>query len=143
MHSTISEVENWDQFSSCWREFDHAAHYCHLPPRLCGQYAQQLLSWTDGRGQIYWPDYSGETRLSYHQYMRISDHLTSGLYYKHMTIINYASNVIKKLGASLTDDASHHLQLSCVYSTRVYSTGHRSLNQGKLNAQCCFYDVFL
>jgi hypothetical protein len=62
---------------------------------------------TDG-GQIYWPGHSGETgetRLSHHKHMRISDHLSSGLYYKHMTIINYASNVIKKLGASLTDDA--------------------------------------
>ncbi len=29
----------------------------------------------------------------------------SGLYYKHMMIINYASSIVNKLGASLTDDA--------------------------------------
>jgi hypothetical protein len=36
------------------------------------------------------------------------------LYYKHMTIINYDSSIINKLGASLTDDErviiyAHHL----------------------------------
>jgi hypothetical protein len=30
---------------------------------------------------------------------------TSGLYYKHMPIINYASSIFNKLGASLIDDA--------------------------------------
>jgi hypothetical protein len=30
---------------------------------------------------------------------------TSGLYYKHTTIINYASSIINKLEALLTDDA--------------------------------------
>ncbi len=30
---------------------------------------------------------------------------TSGLYYKHMTIINYASSIVNKLEALLTDDA--------------------------------------
>jgi len=30
---------------------------------------------------------------------------TSGLYYKHMTIVNYASSVVNKLEALLTDDA--------------------------------------
>ncbi len=29
----------------------------------------------------------------------------NGLYYKHMTIVNYASIIVNKLGASLTDDA--------------------------------------
>ncbi len=29
---------------------------------------------------------------------------TSGLYYKHTTIVNYDSSVINKLGALLTDD---------------------------------------
>jgi hypothetical protein len=29
----------------------------------------------------------------------------SGLYYKHMTIVNYASSIINKLDALLTDDA--------------------------------------
>jgi hypothetical protein len=32
-------------------------------------------------------------------------HLTSGLYYKPMTIVNDDSRVINKLEASLTDDA--------------------------------------
>jgi hypothetical protein len=31
--------------------------------------------------------------------------VTSGLYYKHTTIINYASSVVNKLGALLTDNA--------------------------------------
>ncbi len=30
---------------------------------------------------------------------------TSGLYYKHMTMVNYASSVVNKLEALLTDDA--------------------------------------
>jgi len=30
---------------------------------------------------------------------------TSGLYYKHTTIVNYTSSVINKLEALLTDDA--------------------------------------
>jgi hypothetical protein len=30
---------------------------------------------------------------------------TSGLYYKHTTIINYASSIVNKLEALLTDDA--------------------------------------
>ena len=31
--------------------------------------------------------------------------LLSGLYYKHTTIVNYASSVVNKLEALLTDDA--------------------------------------
>jgi hypothetical protein len=39
---------------------------------------------------------------------------TCGLYYKHMMIVNYASSVINKLEALLTDDArvviyNHHV----------------------------------
>ncbi len=30
---------------------------------------------------------------------------TSSLYYKHITIINYDSGIVNKLGASLPDDA--------------------------------------
>jgi hypothetical protein len=30
---------------------------------------------------------------------------TSGLYYKHITIVNYDSSITNKFGASLTDDA--------------------------------------
>jgi hypothetical protein len=30
---------------------------------------------------------------------------TSGLYYKHMTIVNYASNIVNNLEALLTDNA--------------------------------------
>jgi hypothetical protein len=40
--------------------------------------------------------------------------LTSGLHYKHMTIVNYASSVVNKLEALLTDDTrvliyDHHV----------------------------------
>ncbi len=45
---------------------------------------------------------------------------TNGLYYKHVTIVNYASMGVNELKASLNDDASHHLR-----SSYVYSTGHR------------------
>jgi hypothetical protein len=31
--------------------------------------------------------------------------LTCGLYYKHITIVNYNSSIVNKFGASLTDDA--------------------------------------
>jgi hypothetical protein len=31
---------------------------------------------------------------------------TSGLYYKHLMIVNYDSSIINKFGASLTDDAA-------------------------------------
>jgi hypothetical protein len=31
--------------------------------------------------------------------------VTSGLYYKHITIVNYDSSIVNKFGASLTDDA--------------------------------------
>jgi hypothetical protein len=39
---------------------------------------------------------------------------TSGLYYKHMTIVNYASSIINKLEALLTEDTrviiyDHHV----------------------------------
>ncbi len=35
------------------------------------------------------------------------EHLNfSGLYYKHTMIVNYASSIVNKLGASLTDDTS-------------------------------------
>jgi hypothetical protein len=44
---------------------------------------------------------------------------TVACYYKPMTIVNDDSRVVNKLEASLTNDASHHLQLS-----RVYSTSH-------------------
>ncbi len=30
--------------------------------------------------------------------------MTSGLYYKHLMIVNYDSSIINKFGASLTDD---------------------------------------
>ncbi len=39
---------------------------------------------------------------------------TSGLYYKHITIVNYDSSSVNKFGATLTDDArvaiyDHHM----------------------------------
>jgi hypothetical protein len=50
--------------------------------------------------------------------------LTSGLYYKHMTILNDDSSIVNKLGASLTDDTrviiyNHHMFI-------VQSTGKQS-----------------
>jgi hypothetical protein len=40
--------------------------------------------------------------------------VVSGLYYKHVTIVNYASSSVNKLNASLNDDArviihDHHM----------------------------------
>jgi len=40
--------------------------------------------------------------------------VTNGLYYKHVTIVNYASSSVSKLKASLNDDArfviyDHHI----------------------------------
>ncbi len=45
---------------------------------------------------------------------KFDNHLTSGLYYKHVTIVNYASSGVNKLRASLNDDArviiyDHHM----------------------------------
>ncbi len=59
----------------------------------------------------------------------------SDLYYKPMMIVNDDSRVVNKLEASLTDDASHNLRLSHVYSTshRVEAAG--SDKQTRLN--CC------
>jgi hypothetical protein len=42
-----------------------------------------------------------------------------GLWYKHITIVNYDSSIVNKFAASLTDDSRHHLR-----SSYVYSTGH-------------------
>ncbi len=42
---------------------------------------------------------------------------TSGLYYKPMMIVYDNSWVITKVETSLTDNASHHLRSSHVYST--------------------------
>ncbi len=44
-------------------------------------------------------------------------HYTSGLYYKHTAIVNYASSVVNKLEALLTDDTrvvihDHHVFIS-------------------------------
>jgi hypothetical protein len=46
--------------------------------------------------------------------MKCCECLSSGLYYKHMTIVNYASSIVNKLEALLTDDArviiyNHHV----------------------------------
>jgi hypothetical protein len=46
---------------------------------------------------------------------------TSGLYYKHVTIVNYNSSVVNKLGASLSNDAR-----VIIYDHYVYSTGRRA-----------------
>ncbi len=47
---------------------------------------------------------------------------TSGLYYKHMTIINYTSSIVNKLEALLTDDARviiYNCHMFIVQSTGV------------------------
>jgi len=44
--------------------------------------------------------------------------MLSGLYYKHITIVNDDSRVINKLETSLTDDAR------VIIYDHVYSTGH-------------------
>ncbi len=41
---------------------------------------------------------------------------TSGLYYKHITIVNYNFSIVKKFGAPLSDDArviiyDHHMPI--------------------------------
>jgi len=48
--------------------------------------------------------------------------LTSGLYYKHVTIVNYASSGVKKLKASLNDDTR-----VVIYNRHMFiaqATGH-------------------
>ncbi len=45
----------------------------------------------------------------------MTDKLTSGLNYKHTTIVNYASSVVNKLEAMLTDDAK-----VIIYNHRVF-----------------------
>jgi hypothetical protein len=48
---------------------------------------------------------------------------TSGLYYKHMTIVNYASCVINKLEALLTDNARviiYNCHVFIVQAARAY-----------------------
>jgi hypothetical protein len=49
-----------------------------------------------------------------------------------MTIVNYASSVVNNLGASLTDDASHHLRSSCFYSTGHWDRIHNTSFSPKL-----------
>ncbi len=47
--------------------------------------------------------------------------MTNGLYYKHVTIINYASSGVNKLRASLNDDARvviYDCQMLIVQTTR-------------------------
>jgi hypothetical protein len=60
-------------------------------------YPRQFGSWLNLRTEVSYPAV-----------------VTSGLYYKHITIVNYDSRVINKFGASLTDDArviiyDHHM----------------------------------
>jgi hypothetical protein len=52
---------------------------------------------------------------------------TSGLYYKHMMIVNYASSIVNKLKALLTDDAKVVIYNCPVFmvQTTVASAGHR------------------
>jgi hypothetical protein len=60
------------------------------------------------------------------------NHFASGLYYKHVTIVNYASSSVNKLRASLHDDArvviyDHHM-------FRVQSTGIIKLITAVINS---------
>ncbi len=54
-------------------------------------------------------------------------HYTSGLYYKHMTIVNYTSSVVNKLEALLTDDTRVVIQGHHVF----ISKGHRLESYGE------------
>jgi hypothetical protein len=50
---------------------------------------------------------------------------TSGLYYKHMTIVNYASSVVNKLEALLTDDARDILYDCHVFIVQATETSNQ------------------
>jgi len=58
---------------------------------------------------------------------------TSGLYYKHMTIINYASSVVNKLEALLTDDARviiYNRHVFIIQATKwCYGLAHKYLTR--------------
>jgi hypothetical protein len=68
-------------------------------------------------GQLYWAfpfsEFSLQKECHSGQYC--------GLYYKPIIIVNDDSSVINKFETSLTDDASHPLQLPRVYSTGYWS----------------------
>ncbi len=53
--------------------------------------------------------------------------LTSGLYYKHMTIVNYASSIVNKLEAFLTDDAR-----VIIYDRHVFIVQATAISNKKL-----------
>ncbi len=71
---------------------------------------QAVLSFTCNIGEVTY--YAPMLVFSQASFSNIS--LTSGRYYKHMTILNDDSGVVNKLGASLTDNARfviyiHHM----------------------------------
>jgi hypothetical protein len=56
-----------------------------------------LLESLDLRKQLYYPNNT--------KFVCLRGKTASGLYYKHTMIINYASSIVNKLEALLTDDA--------------------------------------
>jgi hypothetical protein len=60
--------------------------------------------------------------------------LFNDLYYKPLMIVNNDSRIVNKLETSLTDDASHHLR-----SSHVYSTGHKTGNVTDSNKTLAHY----
>ncbi len=54
--------------------------------------------------------------------MEALEFITNGLYYKHMMIVTYASSIINKLEALLTDDAKvtiYHRHVFIVQATNL------------------------
>ncbi len=56
---------------------------------------------------------------------------TSGLYYKHMTIVNYASSIANKLKALLTDDGKVFIYNRHVFI--VQATDMLRVRSGKIS----------
>jgi hypothetical protein len=64
--------------------------------------------------------------------MNCCDYDTSGLYYKHMTIVNYASSVINQLDALLTDNARVIIYNRNVFIHRPHGTYSQILRKSVL-----------
>ncbi len=68
------------------------------------------------------------------RYIILQGFNTSGLYYKHMPIVNYASSVINKIEALLTDDA-----WVVIYDRHVFIV-HATADGQKL---LCFNELYI
>jgi hypothetical protein len=55
------------------------------------------------------------------------------MYYKHMTIVNYASSIVNKLGALLTDDARVVIYDRRVFIVQATELKHVSFNKAQLH----------